>query len=447
MVPPKIAIIGGGSYNWAPTIVSDILFTPGLDGSHIVLEDIAPEPLGVIHSLAEKMIADKESNCTLSSTTDEAQALEAADFVIVTISTGGFDAMEKDLEIPLKYGVNQTVGDTVGPGGLARALRSVPVLVGIAENMEKLCPRAWLINYTNPMSTLCLAVDRATHIRTIGLCHELQGVLYVLRSMLKLWEDTAMEMQVAGVNHFIWLLSLRIGGRDGFRMLRNWMRKPTPFEVQDEEVKQMFAPSMIDTARLKLELFEKFGYLPAAGDRHIAEFFDCYLEDFKEAERTYGIKPTSIKERRDSWFAAMRAYVHGMLEETFPLPARKSAETISEVLAALADRSSPQTDVLNLPNEGQIANLPGGVIVETLGEISADAVKALGPLELPPKVRDLVLPHAENQFLVVKAALEGDRASAREVLLRDPLSRNCTDLDKMLDELLAAHAQYLPRFG
>ena len=442
----KIAIIGGGSYNWAPTIINDILLTPGLEGCNIVLEDIAPEPLAVIQVLGDKMISAKASHCTLSSITDEAEALEGADFVVVTISAGGFETMEKDLAIPLKYGVNQTVGDTVGPGGLARGLRSIPVLVGIAENMEKLCPQAWLINITNPMSTICLAVKQATRIKTIGLCHELQGVLYIVRSMLKLSWDTPLEIDVAGVNHFIWLLSLRIGGRDGFEMLREWAKNPTPFEVPDEDSKLMFAPSLIDTAKLKLALLDKYGCLPAAGDRHIAEFFDCYLKDTSEAEEKYGVKPTSIEERRDSWFAAMRAYVHGMVEETFPLPAKKSSEAISDIMAALADRSSQMEDVVNLPNEGQIANLPKGAIVETLGEVSPDEAKGCRPLELPAKIRDLIVPHAENQFLVVKAALEGDRSAAREMLARDPLSRNCTDIERMLDELLAAHSKHLPRF-
>jgi alpha-galactosidase len=443
---PKIVIIGGGSYNWAPTIISDILFTPELDGSAIVLEDIAPEPLSVIHSLGQKMIAEKRSGCTLNITTTEQEALQGADFVIVTISTGGFEAMQKDLEIPAKYGVNQTVGDTVGPGGLARGLRSIPVLVNIAKNMERLCPNAWLINYTNPMATLCLAVRQSTGIKTTGLCHELQGVLHILRNMFQLPEDAVMEPVVAGVNHFIWLLSLQINGRDGFEMLREWMRNPTPFQVQDEEEKEMFAPSTIDRAKLKLELFREYQSLPAAGDRHIVEFFDGYLRNLAETERRYAIKPTSIEERSGSWLGAMRAYVHGMLEDAFPFPAKKSSETISDILAALAGTCPPRTEILNLPNEGQVENLPRDAIVETLGEVGDDRVKPLGPIKLPQAVRDFVLPHADNQFLIVKAALEGDRSAALDFLRHDPLSRLCTNPDKMLDELLTAHAKYLPQF-
>jgi len=446
-MPPRITMIGGGSYNWAPTIINDILLTPDLNGSHIVLDDLAKEPLETIHALGEKMIAEKKSDCTISSTSDETEALEGTDFVIVSISTGGFNAMEKDLTIPLKYGVIQTVGDTVGPGGLARTLRSIPVQVGIAKRMEKLCPKAWLVNITNPMAALCLAVNQTTNTKTIGLCHELQGVLYILKSMLKLSEDTPIEYEVAGVNHFIWLLNLKIGGCDGFEMLREWMKNPTPFEVDDLESKEMFAPSLIDRAKLKLELFAEYGYLPAAGDRHIAEFFDCYLKDTVKAERRHGIKPTSITERRDSWGAALRAYAHGMLEGNFPLPAKKSSEAISDIIAALAGEDSSFVDVVNLPNMGQISNLPEGAIVETLGTFRSDAAEGLGSLQLPEKLRDFILPHAENQFLVVKAALEGDRTVAREVLGRDPLSRNCSDIDAMLDELLAAHAEHLPNFG
>jgi alpha-galactosidase len=445
-MPPRITVIGGGSYNWAPTIVNDILLTPELAGSHIVLEDLSAEPLAAIHKIAEMMIAEKKSDCAVHTTTDEAEALEGADFVIVTISTGGFDTMEKDLSIPRKYGVNQTVGDTVGPGGLARALRSIPVHVGIGRHMEKLCPQAWLINITNPMPTLCLALKQATRIKTIGLCHELQGVLHIVKSMLKLPEHTPLEMDVAGVNHFIWFLKLRIDGRDGFELLREWRKNPTPFTVPDQEAKEMFAPSLIDTAGLKFHLLDRHGFLPAAGDRHIVEFFDSYLSDTAKAEQLYGVKLTSIEERRDSWFNAMRAYVHGMIEGTFPLPAAKSTEAIADVMAALAGSRPPLTDVLNLPNEGQLAKLPPGAIVETLGQVSADSARVTQPLDLPDGIRDLLLPHAENQFLVVKAALEGDRSAAREYLRRDPLSGNCADADAMLDELLAAHARYLPAF-
>lgn len=445
-MPPKMVIIGGGSYNWAPTIINDILVTPGLRGSHIVLEDISPEPLKATHALGEKMIADKKSDCTLTSTTDEAEALEGADFVIVTISTGGFATMENDLAIPLKYGVTQTVGDSVGPGGMARALRSIPVMIGIARRMEKLCPDAWYINITNPMSAICLALNQAAKVKSIGLCHELRAVLHILRDMLKLPKDVPTELTVAGVNHFIWFLKLAFEGRDGFEMLREWMKNPTEFHVDDEDAKLMFAPSLIDTAKLKFELFEQYGYLPAAGDRHIAEFFDGYLKDVKQAEDKYGVKPTTIQERRDSWFAAMKAYAEGMLEGTFPLPAGKSNEAISDVIASLAGGAPMLVDIVNLPNEGQVTNLPDGAIVETMAQFSADRVSLLDPIELPEGIRSLVNPHAENQFLLVKAALEGDRSSAREFLTRDPLTRNCTDIDKMLDELLAAHAEYLPRF-
>jgi alpha-galactosidase/6-phospho-beta-glucosidase family protein len=445
-MPAKIVIIGGGSYNWAPTIINDILLTPSLNGSKIVLEDIAPEPLEVIGALGRKMIADKKSDCMIHTTTDESEALENADFVIVTISTGGFETMAKDLEIPARFGVHQTVGDTVGPGGLARALRSIPVMVGIARHMEKQCPQAWLINYTNPMSVLCLAVNQTTGIQTIGLCHELQGVLYILKSMLNLNERDKLEYEVAGVNHFIWLLKLQINGRDGFEMLRQWMEHPTAFTVQDQDVKEMFAPSTIDRAKLKLELFKRYGYLPAAGDRHIIEFLVGYLNDVAQAEVKYGIKPTSIQERGESWFGAMRAYVHGMLEENFPLPKEKSSEAITEILAALAGGIEPIVDIVNLPNAGQVGNLPKGCIVETLAKISKNAVKPLAPLTLPGPIREMILPHAENQFLTVKAALEGDRLAALEVLRRDPLSRNAIDIEKMLDELLQAHCRYLPQF-
>ena len=168
----QVTIVGGGSYQWSPELMADLFGTEALRGLHLVLEDIDPAPLPRMQALAEKVSAALEAKATITTTTDQRQALEGADFVIVTISTGGFRSMAVDLDVPARYGIRQSVGDTVGPGGVNRALRNVPVLASIARDMQEVCPDAWLLNITNPMSALTRTVTAVSPIKVMGLCHE-----------------------------------------------------------------------------------------------------------------------------------------------------------------------------------------------------------------------------------------------------------------------------------
>ena len=171
----QVTIIGGGSYQWSPKLIADLLSLPSMAGVHLVLEDIDAGPLEKMESIA-RMADDKlGAKSTVSTTTDQRRALEGADFVVVTISTGGFTSMAVDIDVPARHGIHQSVGDSVGPGGISRALRNIPVLAGIGRDMEDQCPDAWMLNITNPMTTLTRTVCRETRIKTVGLCHEVGG--------------------------------------------------------------------------------------------------------------------------------------------------------------------------------------------------------------------------------------------------------------------------------
>jgi len=442
MAKTRICIVGGGSYNWSPIVLGDIAAMPDLSGT-IVLHDIAPAALEDIQQLGRKIMAAAGADFAVEATTDLAEALCGAEFAIVTITTGGLEAMRQDLDIPRKYGIYQAVGDTVGPGGLSRALRNIPAMLEIARTMERVCPDAWLLNLTNPMTTLTRAISKTTRLKVIGLCHELFGVRGTLREMFDATNED-MQMRVAGVNHLIWLLDLRIRGQDGFQMIREYLRSGRQVPIRTSGAAGPF-PSFRDHWQVKLALFDIYGYLPAAGDRHVAEFFPYFLTEQTHAGADYGVGLTLIEHRYEVGRMA-QAGVRAAIESAEPLPLKRSEEEVVDIIAAIANNRSLHT-IVNLPNRGQIDNLPREAVVETMGMVGPNGAYGVGVGALPPGVLSTVHPHVINQELIVDAALTGDRKLALQALLNDSLVRDFHTAPRMLDELLETHAAYLPQFA
>ncbi|MBA2447014.1 MAG: hypothetical protein H0V51_03210 [Chloroflexi bacterium] len=440
MARTRICFVGGGSYNWTPKLLADLALTRDLAGA-IILHDIDPTALDEMQRLGRRLVAAAGADFTVEASTDLADALRDAEFVIVTITTGGLEAMRKDLEIPLQYGIYQSVGDTVGPGGLSRALRNVPVLVEIARTMERVCPDAWLLNLTNPLTVLTRAVTKTTQIKTIGLCHELLGVRGGMMRMFGA-EVEDFEMQVAGINHLIWLLDLKIKGQDGFQMVRQYAAGGDPVPLKSTSGGHR-APFQ-DRWTLKLALFETYGYLPAAGDRHLAEFFPYFLTAETGAGEDYGVLLTTIEHREDLVREA-RAEVRAWLDRPEPPPLERSLEESADIIAAIANGRSVRA-IVNLPNRGQIDNLPREAVVETLAVVSAAGANPIGVGTLPPGVLNTIYPHLVNQEMIVDAALTGDRRLALQALVGDPLVRDFRAAPRLLDDLLRAHADLLPQF-
>jgi len=439
----RVVLIGGGSVNWTPAILTDLVTRPELEGSTAVLVDIDSEALELTLAFGQRLLAEAGRHWTLEASTERRVALRDADYVILTIAVGGLDAMEHDLAIPLKYGVYQSVGDTVGPGGLSRALRHIPVVYEIARDMEDVCPWAWLINYTNPMTTLTRTVSKHTRVRVIGLCHELTGVLRRLRRLLGLG-DAHIETRVAGINHLIWLLKWKVDGRDGYELLHSYLSEHPPDVPYRGELPANPASVFQDRLLLKWRLLETFGLLPVAGDRHLAEFFPYFLTDSTNRGADYGIELTTVEHRRA--IAAWRRDWLGRVvagEETLPL--RPSGEAVAEVICAL-EGGGEHLDIVNLPNEGQVANLLSEAVVETMGRISHDRAEGVESGNLPPSVLAVVLPHVLRQEMTVEAAMTGNRALALQVLATDPLMHDFGCAGPMLDELLRVHRAYLPQF-
>jgi len=441
MANTRICIVGGGSYNWTPIMHRDIAATKDLSGT-IVLHDIDPAAVDDLQRLGRKIMSAAGADFTVEATTELNEALRGAEFVIITITTGGLEAMRHDLDIPRKYGIYQSVGDTVGPGGLSRALRNIPVMVGIARTIGRVCPDAWLLNLTNPMTTLTRAINKTTNLKAIGLCHELFGVRGTLKEMFDATNED-LQMRVAGVNHMIWLLDLKIKGQDGFKMIREYLKSRRQIPVRTSGAAGPF-PSFRDHWQVKLALFDVYGYLPAAGDRHVAEFFPYFLTEETHAGADYGVGLTLIEHRYEVARMA-QAGVLAAIESADPLSVQRSEEEVVDIISAVANGRSLHT-IVNLPNRGQIDNLPREAVVETMGMVGPAGAYGVSVGALPRGVLNTVHPHVINQELIVDAALSGDRQLALQALLNDPLVRDFRSAPRMLDELLKGHAEYLPQF-
>jgi alpha-galactosidase len=446
----QITIVGGGSYQWTPELLADLLGTESLRGAHIVLEDIDPAPLEKMEALARRLDETLEAKATFATTTDQRAALDGSDFVIVTISTGGFDSMAVDLDVPARYGIRQSVGDTVGPGGISRSLRNIPVLVGVGQDMAEVCPDAWLLNITNPMTCLTRAVCRQTEVKTVGLCHEVGNWSMDLAIALGKPME-AVTPTVAGVNHFPVLTALDVDGEDGFAILAGMVEEaggvaalaPQPGRPEAEKFSRL---DFVQRHALKLTLFDKWGALPAAGDRHIAEFVPWVLTEASGWGADFNVELTEIKtrqEHQDGYIADVDAWLDGSKD----LQAWASGELPALVIDSLVT-GSPRHLPVNIPNAGQVPDVPLGCVVESICVVDGDGIRGRDVAPLPSPYDELVRRHVAVAELTVSAAIDGDRGLAERAFFLDPLAGrgDFHQTEAMVDELLAGTAAWLPHF-
>ncbi|HVL23189.1 MAG TPA: hypothetical protein VM450_03845 [Thermomicrobiales bacterium] len=436
----KIVIIGAGSTEFTPGLLADLVASPHLNTAEVALVDIDPWAVETMVRLAHRLNQERGTGLTISGTTDRREALPGADFVTTTIAAGGVRGWETDVRIPEHYGVYQTVGDSVGPGGVFRALRHVPEIVAIAKDMEELCPDAYLFNYTNPLSAIVRGVQKATSIRCAGLCH---GVLHtrqvIARDLGYATEDV--NVVFAGVNHLCWLIDVRHRGADVYPQLRAFLReglsRPIPAEVDDPYDAFQYVSAM---------LTDLYGLFPSPGDRHVAEFFAHFLH-MEEGRLKYGTQfgldmTNRIFASKDTTREQLRAQADGLepLDPELLEDAREGERLIHIIDAIVHDRHMPELAV-NVRNDGLIANLPPWAIVEVPGQISGFGVRGIGVGELPEGIAAILRQRIYQQELTVDAALSGDRALAIQALLADPLmaSVSVEDAGAMLDEVQAAH--------
>ncbi len=445
----QVTIIGGGSYQWSPKLMADLLGTPSLAGVHLVLADIDPRPLPKMEALFGRINDALDAKATVTTTTDQRAALDGADYVVVTISTGGFESMAVDLDVPARHGIRQSVGDSVGPGGISRSLRNVPVLVGIGRDMEDCCPDALMLNITNPMTCLTRSVNRETSVKAIGLCHEVGNYcLDVAIAFGKRWE--AVRPTVTGVNHFPVVTALDIDGADGLALLRDLIESEGGLAALRTSVHEPAEPfSRLDFARrhlLSLTLLERWGALPAAGDRHLAEFLPSVLTASSEWGERWGIELTPISRREEHQLEYI-ADVDAMLAGTKPLATHQSGELVAPVIDSLLTGTRREVP-LNLPNVGQCPDLPADAVVESMCVVDGEGVRGRDRARLPAPLAELLRRQVATQELTVDAAVTGDRSAVHAAFAVDPFAGrgDLFETDAMVEELLAGTARWLPQF-
>jgi len=428
MSAPRIVFVGGGSFHWGPEIIRDLIVTTELGGATLVLHDINHEAAETNRVIAEHLREQAGADFTIEVVDDREAALDGAGYVMVAIATGGLEAWRLDMEIPDKHGVRQTIADTVGPGGWSRGLRTVPVLVDIARAMERICPNAWLLNVTNPMTTLTRAVHKETTVPCIGLCHEMVHCIQDLEPILGAPAEEV-HYNGAGINHCAWMLEIKVRGQDGIQLIReHWRKNGNP--------KDTVAPILLDI----------FGYLPVWKGRHLSEFFPHFLTPESGYGARFGFLDQMVTVK-DRYASRKRGYERWLqMREGKGLPELAvGSEPIASIIVAL-EGGEPVTVPVNWPNMGQISNFPMEVVVETQGVIDHRGVAPIAAGPLPTAIHGVLMQHVANQELIVEAAVKGDRGLAMQALFNDPLVKEVDAARAIFDELLATHKEYLPQF-
>jgi alpha-galactosidase len=435
----KIAMIGAGSIVFCRKLVNDILTVPELQDSTLALMDIDPQRLDLIEKLVRKTVKDEGLPTKVAATTDRREAIADADYVVVMIQVGGLEAYRMDYEIPMKYGVDQCVGDTLGPGGVFRGLRSFPVLTELARDMEEVSsPDALLMNYSNPMAMNTWVLFDASPVPIVGLCHGVQGTAEWMARMIGSPLDE-IDYWCAGINHMAWFLEFRRNGRDAYPQLKSVLADPQVVAEENE--------------RVRCHMMETFGYFMTESSGHLSEYVPWYRKRKDLLDRYMG--PGFGGETR-AYLNMCEQDVNRFTEEVQkaladPKPARlspRSHEYGSFIIEA-RETGHPFRLNGNVKNTGLITNLPEGCCVEVPCFVDRDGIHPVHVGDLPPHCAAACRSNVTVQELAVRGGIAGDKEMVFQAVLHDPLTAAVCGIDdvrSMVDELFAAEAEWLPQF-
>jgi alpha-galactosidase len=424
----KIAMIGAGSVVFVKNLLTDILSSPELGSATIALHDIDPERLDTGVIMARWTATQLRVKPRIETHQDRRECLRGADFVINMVLIGGIRPIAAEFEIPAKFGLRQTVADTVGIGGIFRGLRTIPFMLQLCQEMAELCPRALLLNYTNPMSILTWAVYKAfPNQQVVGLCHNVQNTVEDLSRYLKVSQDR-LSYDCAGINHMTWFLRLEIDGQDAYPALRAAMEDP---QIYDQD-------------RVRFELFRQFGRFVSESSRHSAEYAPYFIKNEDEVKK-YLVPVDDLKHkivRRLGEFQETRRRL--LANEGFEI--KKSNEFGASIIRAKLT-NQPTLIYGNVRNTGLIENLPDDCCVEVPVVIDGNGLRPCHSGALPLELAAHCTPHVFVQGLTVDAALTGDRDLLYRAALLDRNASAMLSIDQirqMVDELVAYHGDSLP---
>jgi alpha-galactosidase len=435
----KIAFIGAGSLGFTRKLVRDVLTFPLLQDATIALMDIDAERLDFARRAVQRIVDLGGYPARVEATMDRAEALSGADVVLVTILAGGIDVWRHDIEIPKKYGIDTNIGDTRGPSGIFRALRTIPVLVSIAKDMERHCPDATMLNYTNPMVMVCRAMQRETSIQLTGLCHSVQGT----SEMLARWIGAPYEeitYTCAGINHMAFYLKYEWNGEDAYPLIRRAIAERP--EVYNEEIvrNEMFLALdyyVTESSGHNSEYNWWFRKRPDLIERYCLPGTGWNPGEYAYAIKGYEQREGSWREEAKKWFAADE-----------PISLERGHEYAAYIINALRG-GEPFEFNGNVPNTGLITNLPQGACVEVPVWASRKGLTPTYVGALPPQLAMLVGLTSQIEEMAVEGALTGDPRLIYQAIAHDPLTAamlSLAEIRQMVNEMFAQNREYLPTF-
>jgi alpha-galactosidase len=426
----RIAFIGAGSIEFTRDLLGDLLSFPELAGVDIALHDIDEERLATAEAMARWTADQLGAKPTFSAHLDRRAALDGADFAFNMIQVGGHAATLLDFEIPARHGLRQTIADTLGIGGIFRALRTIPVMLGIGRDMDELCPDAWLLNYTNPMAMLCQAYAHGSpHTKVVGLCHSIQHTTRQLAEYVGVpFEDVT--FLGAGVNHQSFILRFERDGEDLYPRLDAAI-------AADPELRR----------KVRVELYQRFGYFPTESSEHSAEYLPWLMRDDAALER-FRI-PVDEYVRRSEENLALYEEIKAKLRDGEGFEIERSVEYAPVIVHAMTT-GQPQVIYGNVINDGLINNLPAGACVEVPCVVDRTGVQPTRIGALPAQCAALNRTFLNVVELTVRAALEGRRDHVYHAAMLDPNASGSLGLDTIrtiCDELIEAHGDALPQLA
>lgn len=428
MSSPRIVLIGAGSVEFTRILLADLIAFPELAEATVVLHDIDPERLATAELIAAATNRATGAHLQIEAHLDRRAALDGADYVINEIQVGGFDATLRDFDIPKRYGLRQTIGDTLGVGGIFRGLRTIPVLLDIADDMAAVCPHAPLLNYTNPMAMLPWAVwESGRSTRVVGLCHSVQNTHEQIAEIVGV-PVGEIDFLTAGVNHQAFVLKFERDGKSLYPLL-------------DEAIAR--DPDGLGR-RVRVELYRQFGHFPTESSEHSAEYLPWFMRHDEEIER-YKI-PVDEYIRRSHENLDEYAEIKRKLAAGEPLEVLNEGELAPRYIHSMATNTE-RIEYGNVRNDGLIDNLPDGCCVEVPCRVDGDGVHPIAVGKLPPQCAALNRTFMNVVELTVRAALEGRRDHVYQAVMLDPnaaATLTIAQIHELVDELIEAHGALLP---